>query len=48
MEIIQSVRREEKGMKKDELRDLWDIIKDSNRHIIGFPEGEEIKGRMTI
>lgn len=48
MEIIQSVRREEKRMKKDELRDLWDIIKYSNRHIIEFPEGEEIKGRMTI
>ena len=47
-EIIQSVRREEKRMKKGELRDLWDIIKGSNRHIIGFLEGEEIKGRMTI
>ena len=34
-------RIQKKKKKKDSLRDLWDNVKCTNIHIIGFPEGEE-------
>uniref|UniRef100_A0A8D0WU05 L1 transposable element RRM domain-containing protein n=1 Tax=Sus scrofa TaxID=9823 RepID=A0A8D0WU05_PIG len=43
MEITQSGQQTENQMKKHErkVRDLWNIIKWDNIHIIGIPEGKE-------
>ena len=43
VEITATEQNIEKRMKRNEdsLRDLWDNIKCTNIHIIGFPEGEE-------
>ena len=43
VEIIATEQNIEKRMKRNEdsLRDLWDRMKCTNIHIIGFPEGEE-------
>lgn len=43
--IIQFGEQKEKRMKKSEhsLRDLWDIIKHTNIHVMGVPEGERRK-----
>ena len=40
-EITAAKQNIEKKKKKDSLRDLWDNVKCTNIHIIGFPEGEE-------
>ena len=43
MEIMDAEEKREKRLKTNEesLRGLWDIIKGTNVHIIGVPEGEE-------
>ena len=43
MEITDAEQKREKRLKTNEesLRGLWDIIKGTNVHIIGVPEGEE-------
>lgn len=46
MEIMESEEQRAKRMKKNEesLREIWDISKCNNIHVMGVPEGEE-KGK---
>lgn len=43
IEIKQSREKKEKGMKKNQesLVDMWDNLKNTNRHIMGILEGEK-------
>ena len=43
MEMIKSKKQKENKLKKCEqnLRDLWDTIKETNAHIVKIPEAEE-------
>lgn len=46
LKSIQSEEEREKRMKKYELRNLWDIMKYSNKCMMAVSEGEE-KGRKN-
>ena len=54
VEITATKQNIEKRMKKkkkkneDSLRDLWNNIKHTNIHIIGFPEEDRLKGPEKI
>lgn len=47
MEIIESEEQKEKKWKKTEqnLKDLWNIVKNTNICVVEVPEGEERKGQ---
>ena len=44
----QNIKKKELKKNKDSLRDLWNNIKHTNIHIIGFPEEDRLKGPEKI